>query len=153
MYCVSLDPGGTTGVCLVPNRSRPWQLRVEQIAIPNHHRHLLNHLALWKPSVIVCEDFISYGNDAAVLISAEYIGVVKAYAQSHADVHLVMQQAWLKDQFWTDKKLREHNLYAVGQKHARDACCHYLYYRTFKLNDTTLLKDPKLGKLTATPTR
>lgn len=138
MYCVALDPGETTGVCLVRAHYQPWKLEFEQIGPKPHHLHLLHHLALWNPSTIVCESFDNRGNAAAMSISLEYIGVVKAYAQSR-HCKLVMQSASTGKQFWTDGKLRKYGVH-TPMRHARDACRHYLYYRTFTLKDQSLLK-------------
>jgi hypothetical protein len=150
MYCVSLDPGVTTGVCIVKRVSDPWSIMVDEIGpgIGNagHHRHLFRHLALWNPDVIVCEAFENRGNDAAVFTALEYIGVVKAYAQGRCK--LVIQSASTGKAFWNDDKLRKYGVYATGQRHARDACRHYLYYRTFTQHDQSLIEGKASGSLT-----
>ena len=143
MYCIALDPGGTTGVCIVKLESKPWELEVRQIGPDPHHEGLRDLLDLWQPRVIVCERFENRGQDSASLIAAEYIGIVKAYTAAA----LVMQNASTGKQFWTDDKLREYDLYVPGLKHARDACRHYLYYRTFVCNDLSLLKGQSHGSI------
>lgn len=144
MYCVALDPGGTTGVCNVMKQEEPWHLAVRQLGPDPHHMQLMRYLTLWKPEVIVCESFENRSQDAAVLASSEYIGVVKAYA-GITQCKLVMQSAGLVKPFWNDDKLRRYGVYAPRLKHARDACRHYLYYRTFGAKDLTLLNGSDSG--------
>jgi hypothetical protein len=134
---VIFDPGQTTGVCTVPREGDPWTFTTQQLGPEPHYRHLLLHLALWKPALIICESFENRGNDAALTISAEYIGVVKAWAEGRCD--LVLQSASTGKAFWDDAKLKKYGVYVPG-KHARDAVRHYLYYRTFTLKDQSLLK-------------
>jgi hypothetical protein len=42
--------------------------------------------------------------------------------------------------FWDDHKLKKLGLYVPGKRHAMDALRHVLYYRTFTLQDQTLLR-------------
>src|SRR5205807_5566583 len=126
MYCVSLDPGETTGVCLVREHFHPWKLEWLQMGPKPHHLRLLQHLDMWKPTILICESFDNRGNAAAKSASIEYIGVVKAYAQG-ANCTLVMQSASIGKQFYTDGRLRKYGLY-TPMRHARDAARHYLYY-------------------------
>lgn len=137
MYAVSLDPGGTTGVCLTPSADSPWLIEVLQLGPEDHHAQLLRSLTLWKPEIIICERFQNRGKDAVVLASGEYIGVAKAYSQT-AKVPLVMQTSSMMT-FWNDDRLRNHGLYVRGLPHGRDACRHYLYYRTFTCKDSSIL--------------
>lgn len=139
MYCVALDPGGTTGVCIVQSAEYPWALKAMQIGPHEHHSGLLKLLTLWKPDLIICESFENRSHDAAWLVSAQYEGVVKAYC-GLANSKLVLQNASTGKAFWSDGKLRQHGLYVPRMTHARDAVRHYLYWRTFKLGDQTLLK-------------
>jgi len=140
MYCMSLDPGGTTGIVFVDDETAPWKLRVNQMGPEPHHKRLLDLLNLWNPKVIVCEGWDIRHNDAAQPIPLEYIGVVKAYAQGRKGLtQLVMQPAGTGLEFWDNDKLHKYGVYFPG-KHARDACRHYLYYRTFTCKDQSLLK-------------
>lgn len=142
MYVVSLDPGQTTGVCLVRNRTKPWELQTTEIGPQDHHVRLLKQLSLWKPDVLIVEDFDNRSQAAAILTSKEYIGVAKAYAQGNRNCTLVLQHAGNVMTFWNNDKLRKYGVYFPG-RHARDACRHYLHYRTFTLRDMTLLESVK----------
>lgn len=137
MYCVALDPGGTTGICIVPDAKDPWYIETEELGPGPHHSKLLHKLALWKPDLVICEAFENVTNEAAELISCEYIGVVKAYCQWRG-VDLRIQPAGVVKPFWTDAKLVSVGLRSQS-KHTRDATRHYLYYRSFTIDDRSLL--------------
>lgn len=151
MYCVSIDPGGTTGICVVPDEDRPWNMELYQLGPREHHWQLLHELSLWKPEVIICETYENTGSLASLLIAPEYIGVVRLYEQTrnHPDGPPTLRTRWQSAgtalTFWSDKRLRDYNIYRTGVKHARDAQRHYLYFRTFTCGDQTLLKGDVRG--------
>jgi hypothetical protein len=138
MYCVSLDPGGTTGVCLVRQEQDPWAMQVLQLGPEDHHKRLFKLLTLWKPEIIICEGWDNRDNMAAQPTPLEYIGIVKLYDQT-SSCQVVFQSAYEGKVFWSDDKLRKYDVWAKGLRHARDACRHYLYWRTFTLKDQALL--------------
>jgi hypothetical protein len=142
MYCVALDPGGTTGVCLIEDKSKQWEIKVDEFGPKPHHHMLWHHLTVWKPEVLICESFEgNMANEAVRFQSLEYIGVVKAYVQARFTIcELVWQSGSTCKQFWDDKRLRQYNMYWRGLKHARDATRHYLYYQTFTRKDDSLLR-------------
>jgi hypothetical protein len=145
VYVVALDPGGTTGVAIVASANQPWKVEVTQLS-GEHHNSLWNLLITLKPQHIVCESFENRGQSAAILESREYIGVVKLFSQqTHTPTS--WQSASLGKGFWKDNKLQAHGLYAAGLKHARDATRHYLYWRSFKIKDYSLLESPSLGSV------
>lgn len=146
-YAVALDPGGTTGIALVRDECNPWEIEVEQLGPHPHHQPLLSRLAQWRPRYIICESFDNRGQDAAILASVEYIGVVKLFVAISGETELVSRSASLGKQFWTDIKLKRYNVYCNG-KHARDAVRHYLYYRSFTLHDVSLIADRARGTVT-----
>jgi hypothetical protein len=148
MYCVALDPGATTGVCYVRDEARPWDLEVLQLGPDPHHRDLLQLLNVTKPEIIVCESFENRSQDAVVLASVEYIGVVKLYRQMRLG-RLLLQSASIGKTFWTDSSLRRHNVYVPTLKHARDACRHYLYFQTFTMRNKDLLSGVASGRAMA----
>ena len=150
MYCVALDPGGTTGIAYVRDEAAPWNLEVLQLGPDPHHSDLLRFLNTVKPEVIVCESFQNTGQDAAILTSMEYIGIVKLYRQMRLGT-LVFQSASIAKQFWDDNKLRAHHMYLPAMRHARDACRHYLYWRTFTCRDKSLLNGSEAGAVVSTP--
>src|SRR5215472_1784614 len=141
-YCISLDPGGTTGIALVEQEEHPWEVAVKQLGPDEHHDNLLDFLRVWRPRYIVCESFQNRSFEAAKLIAPEYIGVVKLYTQDSTNrpVDIVWQSAALGKGFWDNNKLRAYNLYIPGMRHARDAIRHYAYWRTFTLHDRSVLE-------------
>jgi hypothetical protein len=141
MYCIALDPGGTTGVASVESELDPWTIEARQFS-GDHHLQLLCYLSVSAPQTIVCESFYHTANEAARLSSSEMIGIVKAYSQG-ADVPVVWQAPATGKAFWTDDKLKDHGLYVVGLRHARDAIRHYAHWRAFTLKDRSILVERK----------
>lgn len=141
-YCIALDPGGTTGIALIEQEEQPWEIAVKQLGPDEHHEALLDFLRVWRPRTIICESFQNRSFEAAKLISPEYVGIVKLYAQNHSShpVEVVWQSAALGKGFWDNNKLRAYNLYVPSYRHARDAIRHYAYWRTFTLADRTVLE-------------
>jgi hypothetical protein len=140
-YALALDPGGTTGVAAVRLESEPWVIEVWQLT-DEHHLLLAQQLNDWCPETIICESFHNVGNEAARLMSSEYIGIVKLYAQA-TDTPVVWQSPATGKEFWTDLRLKQCGIYIPGLPHARDAIRHYAYWRTFTLNDRAILQlDP-----------
>ena len=147
MYCVALDPGGTTGFAIIPNERTPWHIEVLQLGPEEHHAQLFRQLTIWKPTILLVESFENTGQVAADLAAREYIGICKAYAQAARDCTPHSQHAATAKAFWNDEKLRDYGLYVPRQRHARDAIRHYLYYRTFKCADQSLLKRESTGQI------
>ena len=143
MYCVAFDPGGTTGICVVPSASNPWYTEELELGPKPHHAELAFILrTLWKPELMICEAFENVTNEAALLVAVEYIGIVKMHAEEYG-VELHFQSASIAKQFWTNDKLGRVGKRTKG-RHARDALRHYLYYRTFTLKDLSLLRKCKV---------
>lgn len=136
-YAIALDPGGTTGVAIVQNETKPWYIVAMHIG-GNHHLELHRLLHTLRPQNVICESFENRSHDPAILASCEYIGIVKLYLQSTRSTG-VWQNSSTGKQFWNDDKLKDYGLYIPGLRHARDAIRHYAYWRTFKLKDHSLL--------------
>jgi hypothetical protein len=130
MKIIGIDPGETTGiaVCYINEGLIDWKF--EQLGPKEHHLDLLNSLEATFPNRIVCERFENRGNQAARLVSCEYIGVVKYYNQEHDRMQeLIFQNASQAKGFWTNDKLKACSLWkGTGLKHAMDATRHVLYY-------------------------
>jgi hypothetical protein len=117
-------------------------------------RYHLAAVAAGYELIIICERFQFRPDDAQSrekieLISKEYEGVVKLYAE-YNDVKLVSQnsaQAVGATAFWGDAngankgnhKIKKLGLWKVDNPHAMDALRHYLYYVTFTLKDNFYL--------------
>jgi hypothetical protein len=128
MKIIGIDPGGTTGWAT-------WSTTAGfsdfgQLEDVQHHSGLYELLTEKQPDVIVCESFEDHkANMGSLLVSIEYIGVVKAWA-SIWRVRLVTQQSTIKN--WaTNAKLeaagiQHRNWRAV--RNAADAQRHILYF-------------------------
>lgn len=77
-----------------------------------------------------------------LLVSKEYIGVVKLYIQQTGATG-VWQSASTGKAFWNDDRLKQYSLYVPSLKHARDAIRHYAAWRTFTMKDRSLLEGEK----------
>jgi hypothetical protein len=103
---IAIDPGGTTGWCTfeVETYDSTGDVRwhgktiqdcfedAGQLEGDNHHKELRALLRKERPDILIVERFENRNNDFALLISCEYIGVCKEYAQTERIV-LVMQGA------------------------------------------------------------
>lgn len=149
---LALDPGGTTGACLYnPLRDTT---EIEHLGPEEHHRELWEMLAetlgesfeAKVPLHIVCESFefrkTERHRDFINYIPREYIGIAKLFWKLHRYTSGVMyyeQKAAAAKGFFDDDKVKKLALWVPGRKHAMDATRHYLYHRTFTLNDKSLL--------------
>ena len=125
MKIIGIDPGETTGLAIYSTYD-DWSFK--QVGPQEHHLALWGFLTQEKPDIIVFERFENRGNQAARLISLEYIGVVKLWA-SFNQPNLVMQSASQAKGFWTNDKLKACSLWkGTSLKHAMDATRHVLYY-------------------------
>lgn len=144
---LTLDPGGTTG-WLFAIGTQPFT--TGEIGPEEHHVELAkflqytNNVAKYNGTefVVICEPFEYRKSDEErekiEYISAEYVGVTKYYCRFN-NVTYIEQQASTVKQFFTDEVLKDLGVWVPGSRHRRDAIRHYFYYRTFTLNDKTLL--------------
>jgi len=134
MYILAFDPGGTTG----------WRAYDE----PEFHGGFLgpdpHHIELWglleslDPGVVVCESFQHTMGKSTILISVEYIGIIKLWCKMR-DRPLHMLTSSRGKGFWSDEKLKYIDAYTVN-KHTRDATRHLLHYLSFDLHDNTYIE-------------
>lgn len=151
---LALDPGGTTGACLFNPTRETNQVETEQLGPHEHHKELWEFLGETLAEAlrcnsklhIVCESFefrqterhrpfINY-------IPREYIGVVKLFCSIHSPntgLFYYEQKAAHAKGFFDDAKVKKLTLWVPGRKHAMDATRHYLYHRTFTLDDKSTL--------------
>ncbi len=123
-----IDPGGTTGVCIVEGG---WEFG--QISGEAHHKALFDLLVERQPSIVICEHF-TYRRDQRTnldLRAREYIGVAALYCQI-TDTELVMQMPAHAKGLIDNKKAKILNIYKPGKPHATDAARHVMYYMIVK---------------------
>lgn len=152
---VALDPGGTTGWATFSWRQEEDEIaahawNVGQIS-GTHHDKLDAFLGeLYLPEYrIVCETFQQYRElDSAKLMSVEYIGVVRRFAQNRG-VTVYWQSSSMgkisKTSFVKPPNIRRLGLWSSGQRHAMDALSHLLCYM-INYGGTTLEFRTKLLK-------
>jgi hypothetical protein len=132
---IALDPGGTTGIVIWEN----GEIRGMHLGPAEHHAELYdlldNERGIWwsEDTTIVCESFqYRNGLPKAELISCEYIGIVKLFAQTFG-IKCYMQTPSMGKSWMTNPQLQ-----AVGwlfkpatvspYKHMNDAARHLAYY-------------------------
>lgn len=185
-FCILwLDPGGTTGwasydaeVMVPPELERrqhgtgmQWEFYKEkfnsgELGPGKHHLALWDLLAFKRPRnyILGYESFENRGNDAAVLVAKEYIGVCELYAagvirdneRAAYNGHpftLDKQTAAEGKGFWYPKmpgsnrrdksKLVKVKKYSPNHTHANDAMAHLLHYMAFTMDRTDLLEPLK----------
>lgn len=134
MRIVALDPGGTTGICFMMSKG---SIGVRGSLYGEHHKDLYDTLSNLNPDIIIYEEF-DHREKAALLVSVEYIGVAKLWAQ--------INQKAIEGQRPTDVKLQWPNekLKVLGLRgstvHEDDATRHMLWYVTNTLKDNTFVK-------------
>jgi len=136
---IVIDPGGTTGIVII-NFDGYVQGFIRKhfraIHIGNnsaHHKRLWTFLVHEHPDVIVCERFDNSGDAAAKMLSLEYIGIVKLYAELF-EVKTVWQGADMAKNWAPNDKLAMTTLTVIPLskwKHANDAMRHALYWICF----------------------
>lgn len=124
MRIIALDPGGTTGWCLV--NAKGLIIDYGQL-VDEHHAKLYDLLTNEHPDTVICERFMHRQTLGVDQTALEYIGVAKLWCEIE-QVPLVMQTAAQAKGFWTDTKLKDINLYKANKRHAMDAIRHALVY-------------------------
>jgi hypothetical protein len=150
MKVLSLDPGESTGYCIV---DWPFKRQIKpredlssylvdygQIVgkdIMKHYKEIVKLIKEHNPDVIVYEKFLLYGHRAESQIGSDMftpqvIGQIRVLAAQHGKPE-ISNTAQVAKLFYTDSKLREHNMWQPGMRHARDAIRHALYAIDFNL--------------------
>lgn len=157
MKIVALDPGGTTGICVLDSES--YAVRLTELGPGDHHLALDLFLNNERPDVLIVEEFFyrikkSKGTEmpGINLISKEYIGIAKLWVQminiEGPCSTLVMQTPGQggggRDHsgFWKNDKLQKLGLYKApeGRQHMADALRHALYWLSFTKKDDHFLR-------------
>lgn len=132
----ALDPGETTGRCRYNSDDSICdlgQLETKSV-IQGYEAIRAELLTLPKlPDVIVCEDYKVYSwksddHKWNSLHTPQLIGAITVLAHQ-LQIPLVFQMAIQAKGFCTDQLLEQWGVYVKGQKHARDAQRHALFYK------------------------
>src|SRR5690606_5009985 len=126
---LALDPGGTTGYCLM--REEPdGKHSFEQGEIKGkHHVELMDKLGEWYPNSLIVEDFIWQRRTSVDFRPVHIIGVIQLWAAMYG--RDIWYQSPSDKNFWSNDKLKKVGLYVAGSEHARDATRHMLYWDAF----------------------
>lgn len=149
---VSIDPGGTTGVAsykLLPKGKPNANIYYydyadmvdgKEFGPHEHFRELWVYLTNLNPDAVICEEFTGPDNEAAVLTSCYYIGVVKLYCQL-TKKPLSIRSREFKDVLWLKgDALKKFGLYRPGQPHRNDATRHLIHYIVCDLKRKEILE-------------
>jgi hypothetical protein len=124
---IGIDPGGTTGWAVWDGEFK----ECGQLGPEPHHLELSSTLerVCGPDSIIVCEHFKKHDLTPSELISLEYIGVVRLFAEIY-NIRLVMQYRSQKE--WaTNDRLQKlgivHNAW-IKERNAVDAQRHIVVY-------------------------
>lgn len=120
---VSLDPGATTGTCVLEPSGH---MVVTQAAFS--HTTLVQYLNALSPDILIYESFQYRRLPNADLTAVELIGVIKLWA-AETETPLFAQSPSTKT-LWDDLKLKRMGLYKAKNAHSMDALRHMLYYVT-----------------------
>ena len=127
MKILAIDPGGTTGFALYS----VGVVTADQLGPDEHHWRLERRLDNLRPSVLIYERFEHRNAPFAKLISNEYIGVIKCWAQKNPEVKLVAQGSSQAKHWATDNKLAALGLLLkplTKNRNANDATRHFVYF-------------------------
>jgi hypothetical protein len=138
---VALDPGQTTGYAIFhgDQLKEAGQLNTKTIEIGL--QALENLLLKHRPDFVVYEAYRVYQHKTedhanSDLHTSQFIGCIKVLCLQKG-IKFHNQMASVAKQFCTDDKLRTWSLWAKGQKHARDAIRHGIYFLIFNWKKCT----------------
>lgn len=144
----SCDPGGSTGIANYRLSTNPSDSKQEnyngitgiEFGPEPHHKELWAYLAGQSPDLILCERYDSQENDAAKLISVEYIGVLNLYGQL-TRTPIKMRARANKDVTWLKTPaLKRMGCYTPGKPHMNDAKRHLIHYVVHDLKRKEILE-------------
>jgi hypothetical protein len=133
MRILTLDPGGSTGLCVFDTETNQIQFTV--FDQDWHHKTLFEVLAEINADVTVYEAF-DHREKAALLISVEYIGVIRLWSQINEKTIVSQRPTDVKGQ-WPNSVLKRvlKTKYKFLSAHEKDAVRHLMWYVTNQMKD------------------
>ena len=138
---LAFDPGHTTGWAFFEEGELKFAGEIDTTSIEACGEHAVKLFALYRPVVVVMEDYRVYKWRAkhhvgSELLTSQVLGALQLLAIQSAStqniaVHIIKQPAQVAKGFCTDKKLKEWGYWQSGERHARDAIRHGCYYILF----------------------
>jgi hypothetical protein len=133
LKALALDPGGTTGYAKCEMISQTIRVRYGQAEWSE--LDLWRELEAYRPLDVVYESFQYRPGKAKPSVNLrppELIGVVKLYGQRYnGSVKLHPQTAAKGKAYFSNKRIKELDLYKSGVDHGRDALRHLLHWLYF----------------------
>ncbi len=130
---LALDPGETTGWAAFNDGAYKQSGHINTTEQPMTSLRTL--LRLVRPTVIVAENYVVYSHKLKShtnnrLITARVLGMIQGLCEE-AEIPLHLQMASQAKGFVPDTRLRNWGLWQPGERHARDAIRHGVYYLVF----------------------
>ena len=134
---VGLDPGETVGAVCFAGSRLVMAKQLKGLSVPEVFKNVRAFIALYKPEVVVMEDYKVYSWKAQdhswqSLFTPRLIGAIECYLDD-VDITLVKQMAQQAKGFCTDEKLQAWGFWQKGERHSRDAIRHVCYYLLFNV--------------------
>lgn len=143
MTILGLDPGESTGTAvfdipdiikIIPIKGdlKKWLIYEDEL---KDWREIASVVEQYEPQVIVFEEFRLYAEKAQSKTRSDFpevkiIGQIEMIAETNK-IPTYKQSASIAKTFYTDAKLKQLNLWMRGERHARDAIRHVLYFYDF----------------------
>jgi hypothetical protein len=134
---IGLDPGQTTGACLFQGSILLDARQIESGLMPQAAENVGAYIYHNKPDIVVMENYKVYewktkDHAWASLHTPRLIGALEYFCYAF-HFPLVKQMAQMPKGFCTDDKLQKWGYWKPGQRHARDAIRHAVYYMLFEV--------------------
>lgn len=129
---ISIDPGGTNGVCVATGIGADWAITYVDGLEKHKLYDLLEHVEV-EGTLLIYETYRLYESKAKVMVGNEFetvqiIGVIKYICEKRGIPY--RDSATSNKAFFTDQRLKDMGLY-VPIDHKRDAIRHFLYWMYF----------------------
>jgi len=135
---LGIDPGGTTGLALYDGRR--WLVGETPSLVQLHAV-----LKLWRPSVVVAEQFIPEPNRPVARDALWAEGVIRLWRMGHTGdfIKLIWSNRGNVMSLCTDEMLHANDLWIKSMRHGRDAIRHVLHYLVTKEHDSRWIEFTK----------
>lgn len=133
----AFDPGETTGWCVFHGMHMHQAGELKTGTLDYYEQETRKFLTNVRPAVLVIEDYRVYSwkteqHANQRLLVPEMLGMTAAICASLDPRIPIRRQTANQAKTWmTDDKLKQWGLWQKGQRHARDAIRHALYYILF----------------------
>jgi len=134
---VSLDPGGTTGICMGDLSDQELVLRISQrqLSMRDMYDFLENHVGGCEHSCHVIYESFQYrkmSRGGLDLTPVKLIGVIELMRDRYEPLVTFTEQSPATGKaFFSDDRLKQMGIYLPGTQHGRDAERHLMQWITF----------------------